>query len=216
MSGRKTSARASATRCCWPPESWRGSRSPRPARRTRRSASVDLGRDLGLPARRISSPKATFCDARPGAGTGRSSGRPCRCCGHAAARVMSRPPIRTGRRSARRSPRSSGASWSCRSPDGPSRPQAPLRPRRVETSRTAWVAVALARPDRARAVPCSDHPAQLDESVGDQHRRRDQHDLAPRRPRRRRDRSSTEVLEDRDLQRRAARPDQERGSSRGR
>ena len=39
-SGWKTSARASATRCCWPPESWRGRRSPRCPRRTSRSASA--------------------------------------------------------------------------------------------------------------------------------------------------------------------------------
>ena len=32
--GRFTSARASATRCCWPPESWRGLRDSRPARST--------------------------------------------------------------------------------------------------------------------------------------------------------------------------------------
>ena len=50
--GSETSARASATRCCWPPESCEGSRSSRPARptcaiaarvRSRRSGGLDAG-----------------------------------------------------------------------------------------------------------------------------------------------------------------------------
>ena len=39
--GRLTSARASATRCCWPPESWRGWRSPSPSSPTSSQHLVD-------------------------------------------------------------------------------------------------------------------------------------------------------------------------------
>src|ERR1051326_3244328 len=38
--GRTTSARASATRCCWPPESWRGLWAPSPGSFTRASTGA--------------------------------------------------------------------------------------------------------------------------------------------------------------------------------
>ena len=44
--GRFTSARASATRCCWPPESWRGLRLSSPARPTSRRISVTPPSDV--------------------------------------------------------------------------------------------------------------------------------------------------------------------------
>ena len=54
--GRVTSARATATRCCWPPESWSGRRSSRPARPT--SANSPRPRSswsaVGLPVATIS------------------------------------------------------------------------------------------------------------------------------------------------------------------
>ncbi len=60
-SGRMASARASATRCCWPPESWRGRRAPKPASRTSASASSTRLSMSALGSLRISRPKATFC-----------------------------------------------------------------------------------------------------------------------------------------------------------
>ena len=46
-SGRWARARASATRCCWPPESWRGIRAPRPGRPTSSSSSSRRRRRSG-------------------------------------------------------------------------------------------------------------------------------------------------------------------------
>ena len=56
--GRTTSARASATRCCCPPESWLGLRSAYDPIRTDSNAS---------PTRRLSSSRATFLSSRPNA-----------------------------------------------------------------------------------------------------------------------------------------------------
>ena len=49
MSGLKTMARASATRCCWPPESCEGRRSCRPSSRTSFSASSAWARATAPP-----------------------------------------------------------------------------------------------------------------------------------------------------------------------
>ena len=57
--GRMTSARASATRCCWPPESWPGWRSSRPVERhllQRRLHARARSRPCGTP--RMRRPKA--------------------------------------------------------------------------------------------------------------------------------------------------------------
>src|SRR5215216_6758928 len=54
--GRLTRARARATRCCWPPESWRGRRRSRPPSSTRARASA---------TRRAISSLATFLRRRP-------------------------------------------------------------------------------------------------------------------------------------------------------
>ena len=50
ISGSMASARAMATRCCWPPESWAGYSSIFSARPTRSSTSARLGLGLGLRA----------------------------------------------------------------------------------------------------------------------------------------------------------------------
>ena len=47
-SGRITSARASATRCCWPPDSWRGRRSREALEPHEPQGLVDARGDLGL------------------------------------------------------------------------------------------------------------------------------------------------------------------------
>ena len=56
-----TSARASATRCRCPPESWLGRRSPKEASRTVSSASVARRRRSGLATFFTRSPYSTFC-----------------------------------------------------------------------------------------------------------------------------------------------------------
>ncbi len=53
-------ARASATRCCWPPESSWTRRLPYPARSTRASASSTRRRTSAFGTPRVFSPKATF------------------------------------------------------------------------------------------------------------------------------------------------------------
>ena len=96
MRGSKTMARASATRCCWPPESWSTRRSlvalrAAPGRARARTRSRDLGpRDA-----RAASGDRRCSRRRSCAGTGRSSGTPCRCRACAAAgRTISVPPMR--------------------------------------------------------------------------------------------------------------------------
>ena len=76
--GSMTMARAIATRCCWPPESWPGSLSAWPCRRTSAGRLVDAPRRLGLAACRASSARSRCSCARSYAGTARSSGTPCR------------------------------------------------------------------------------------------------------------------------------------------
>ena len=58
--GRLTRARARATRCCWPPDSSRGRRWPRPARSTIWSISVTRRVISSRETRLRRSPKATF------------------------------------------------------------------------------------------------------------------------------------------------------------
>ncbi len=60
-SGRVTSARAMATRCCWPPDSSRGRCRPRSARPTDESAAFTSAREGRRPASR--SGRLTFCSA---------------------------------------------------------------------------------------------------------------------------------------------------------
>ena len=118
--GRLTSARASATRCCWPPESWRGLRLLEPA-------EADELERLVARAAAARSPR-TFCRRRPKA----TFSKIVRC-GKSAydwktvltSRLYggSEPTSRAAeldpaRRSAPRSRRSSAASSSCRSRRG--------------------------------------------------------------------------------------------------
>ena len=58
--GLHTSARASATRCCWPPESWRGLRRSIPSSSTRCSISSTRPRRFFRSAPLRRRPKATF------------------------------------------------------------------------------------------------------------------------------------------------------------
>ena len=76
--GSMTMARAMATRCCWPPESWPGSLSSWSSSRTSASASSTLRVDLGLRHAAASSDRSRCSCARSCAGTARSSGTPCR------------------------------------------------------------------------------------------------------------------------------------------
>ena len=62
--GSKTSARASATRCCWPPESWAGLRSLNCASRTISSARVTRVPISALGIFRTESGNATFSATR--------------------------------------------------------------------------------------------------------------------------------------------------------
>src|SRR3954454_2426981 len=67
--GSRTRQRAIATRCCCPPESWPGWRSPRPARPTSSSAWSTFSRTAWRGSRRSLRPKATLpptvmCDQR--------------------------------------------------------------------------------------------------------------------------------------------------------
>ena len=59
-SGCLARARASATRCCWPPDSWLGRRAPRSERRTRLSAACTLCVTSSFGSLSICSPKAMF------------------------------------------------------------------------------------------------------------------------------------------------------------
>ena len=59
--GRLTSARASATRCRWPPESWWGRRSAKPSSRTVASASSARRRRSAFLTFFTRSPYSTFC-----------------------------------------------------------------------------------------------------------------------------------------------------------
>ena len=55
-----TSARASATRCCWPPESWRGLRGPYPSSPTFSRIDETCAHRVAPLTPRLRSPKATF------------------------------------------------------------------------------------------------------------------------------------------------------------
>ena len=109
--GLNTNARARATRCCCPPESWRGYRSAdccKPTRSSMRSP-VPASRSWGSGASSGETPRSATPSC---AGTARSSETPFRHCVHTAASP------RGPRRRARSYPRSgirtrqSGASWS--------------------------------------------------------------------------------------------------------
>ena len=119
--GRLTSARASATRCCWPPESWPGLRLSMPSSRTDASASatrsstsapadlLDLEPEGDvLPDRHVREERVGLEDhVHVPLGGGHV--------GHVAA--LEQDPAR---RSAPRTRRSCAASSSCRNPHGPS------------------------------------------------------------------------------------------------
>ena len=78
IDGSIASARASATRCCWPPESWRGRRSPIAGSWTRSSRRRASGRRV----RRVDAARGKavgdVLGDSSGAGTARSSGTRCR------------------------------------------------------------------------------------------------------------------------------------------
>ena len=117
-----TIARAIATRCCWPPESWPGNLSAWSPSRTSRSASSTRRRAsrLGHPAHPQAEPdvaRAPTC-----AGRARSSGRPCRSravraagCRCAGRRARSRRSVRGS------SPARQLSAVDLPQPDGPSR-----------------------------------------------------------------------------------------------
>ena len=119
---RSTMARAMATRCCWPPDSWPGSLStwrfePDEWRGPRRRAFSS--RRAGRPA---CAGRSRHCRARSCAGTARSSGTPCR------SRALRAPSVSMRVSSSQIEPRV-GASRPARQfsavdlpqPDGPSR-----------------------------------------------------------------------------------------------
>ncbi len=64
ISGSVASALASPTRCCMPPDSSSGKRSPHPPSPTTSSTSVDLARRASLSTPWISSPNATLSTMR--------------------------------------------------------------------------------------------------------------------------------------------------------
>ena len=79
-SGRKASARASATRCCWPPESWRGKRSPRAFEPHEAQRLGDFGAHLLLRHLAHLEPEGDVLGHGHDAGTAHSSGTPGRYC----------------------------------------------------------------------------------------------------------------------------------------
>ena len=95
-SGRITSARASATRCCWPPESWRGQPLGEAVEPHQPQRLGDARRAISAVRELAHLQAEGDVLGRPScAGTARSSGTPCRCCAsRAAAQVTSRPPMR--------------------------------------------------------------------------------------------------------------------------
>ena len=76
LAAASTSARASATRCCWPPESCFGFRPSKPASRTSSSISLARARRSFLP-RPAASARTRRSPPRSGAGRARTTGRPC-------------------------------------------------------------------------------------------------------------------------------------------
>ena len=97
--GSRASARARATRCCWPPESWRGRRDLEARRGARtRASSRATRRRASAPQRAGSAPRRSA--SRSCAGTARSSGTRGRPAAPAAARTP-----RAGRATSRRSTR---------------------------------------------------------------------------------------------------------------
>ena len=165
QAGSPTSARASAARCAWPPESWPGRRSPSPASPTRSSqAPAAVAGRLpaacrGCAARRRRSRRRT------GAGRAGSPGRPCRarrrCAGTCTPPRRPRPsavdgdPAVVRAAAARRARRSS---VDLPAPFGPEDGDAPRRrPPRASTSRSSVPAPdAGRRPTRlTRPAPSS-------------------------------------------------------------
>ncbi len=156
--GSTTMARAIATRCCWPPESWPGSLSRlrlQPHQRQR----LDRPGARSPPSAGAASPgRSRHCAAPSCAGTARSSGTPCRSRGPPApARRCAARRARSRRRSAAAGRRCSSAQWTCRSRDGPSRATNSPRSTVSDTSRSAcnWpksrlTGRAAARGSRAR------------------------------------------------------------------
>ena len=87
-SGRGASARASATRCCWPPESSCGYLSSAAARPT--SVGSSRTRAARSPPARVQ-PEGDVVARRADAETARSPGTPCRCAASPAAACTPRP-----------------------------------------------------------------------------------------------------------------------------
>ena len=148
--GRVTSARASATRCCWPPESCRGLR-----RRGRAAAPAPAspGRAARSPRARPAHPgRRRCCRSRSDGETAHSSGTPCRCPGDAPARFATRSPSKLMLPlSGSTKPAIARSSVVLPLPEGPSRPKNSPSAKWTLTSSSAFSgAVALARPDRHR------------------------------------------------------------------
>ena len=144
--GLGASARASAMRCCWPPDSWCGARLAACARPTRSSTSCVRWRRCARAAG--GGCRSRRWPPRSGAGTARSPGTPCRCAAPRATdarRWRRRPAPR--RRCAMRPAASRSRPATARSsevlpqPEGPI--STPISPRRrpSETASTAARAV---------------------------------------------------------------------------
>ena len=92
--GEVASARASATRCCWPPESCAGYFAPCSGRPTSASSSATRALDLGRAFAAVDEAVADVVRRRSGSGTARRTGTRCRSrAPPAAARETSRPAI---------------------------------------------------------------------------------------------------------------------------
>ena len=114
--GWMTSARANATRCCWPPEA-----APAFACHNRRAGLIAMPPQLALLAHRARCrglrAQRRRCRRHSYAGTARNSETTCRYCGDAPAAVISADRReKSRRRSARSGRRPCAMSWSCRSP----------------------------------------------------------------------------------------------------
>ena len=177
IDGSTTSERASATRCCWPPESWPGWRCSSPARPTAASTRATLSRDLaaGRPwrsgARRPRS-RTPSCAA-----TRRSSGTPCPC---GAAPAGPRPAARRAAGRRRGSCRWSGVRKPASVRSIVVLPQ-PEGPRKVMNS---FSAMSRSTPFNAWKLPKACQMPDLDERHGQlrsvsSHRRRRRHRRRP-------------------------------------
>ena len=127
IAGSTTSERASATRCCWPPRELAvdgvRSRPSRPTAASTRATRSPISAAAGLGDAQAERDVLEYRHVRPHGVVleHHAHARAARAAARPAARTCRRPSTGSCRCRARGSPRACAASWSCRSPKGPSR-----------------------------------------------------------------------------------------------